>query len=74
MAPTPQEIQNARDNPLFTDFHEWGKENGIGTSPLDYEEDWYDWWVCFLAGAVAQWKQRVNLPTSNVNPEDRRVV
>lgn len=38
------------DNPLWPVFVQHAEENGIG---LEHEDDWLQWWLCFLAGVMA---------------------
>ena len=41
----------SKDHPLWNKFLPFARANGID---LQYYEDWYAWWECFLAGAEAQ--------------------
>ena len=43
-------MTNPKNHPLWDKFVEFAGTEGIG---LEYEEDWLDWWKCFLSGAAA---------------------
>jgi len=43
-------MTNPKKHPLWQAFVNWGNDNCIS---FDHEDDWLDWWKCFLAGANA---------------------
>lgn len=46
------EVKDAIDpkrSPIWPHFQEWCLKNHVS---MDHEEDWKDWWSCFVAGAT----------------------
>lgn len=54
---------------LWSAFVTFSKANGI---PLEYRDDWFAWWECFLAGvnANSKWIQFVRYMLSIGNDLD----
>lgn len=51
-------IAEARKHVLWEHFETWAESEDVDTSPLAISDDWWDWWECFVSGAIAQMKRQ----------------
>lgn len=43
-------MTNPKTHPFWPKFKDWAQENGVY---LEKEEEWIEFWKCFIAGAQA---------------------
>lgn len=55
-------LTNPKSHPLWLQFRDWADENSVN---IDHEEDWIDFWKCFLQGAQAQSSLSNDIRTRN---------
>lgn len=53
--PSEQDIFDAHAHKLWPLFVEWTEEDeDLGIDPHQWPDDWWPWWECFVAGAIAE--------------------